>query len=74
MDGLVETMRGEGFRHEVTDSTRLEGGGGLEVLEFEVDVAVWCQQAQWGIRGLADHPASRERAEERMRGVSIHGF
>jgi hypothetical protein len=49
----------------------------LEGLEFEVDVAgrvSWRVEEGERVEGTLYQPASRERAAERMQGVSTQGF
>jgi hypothetical protein len=52
VDGLVGTVGLDSAGHEVTDTARLEGGGGLEGFELEVDVAKGDELAIKMARGL----------------------
>ncbi len=77
MDRLIRAIGGDCFLEEVTDAARLEGAGGLDGFEFEVNVAGWLLagiQTNREEQGSGHHPASRERAADRIHGVSIHGF
>lgn len=70
-------MREEGAADQIADAAGLEGGGGLEVLEFEEDAAgglgQHCGEWRLGMRCVY-HPAALERAADSTRGVETQGL
>jgi hypothetical protein len=69
MDGFVGAMRENCFGQEVTNSTRFERAGWLEILELEVDIACEVSGVLGAIWRRLYHPASLESATDFIRGV-----